>query len=230
MVLFSLPSIFSCPSPCTWLPRPVLHNQKRCCTCWWWCFPSSWCWWWRCWNYSRSLNSALIPRDLLLLVTMVAVHILFQVSPILLNEVFEPRWLLFKQGPMVGVQALLWYQDLQAEVELFKLFQIVFHTRLDHTTATTMTPGSWSNCACPRRSPFVTQPPGHTHTEVDFVWIMSSTHNYYDHFGPDFPEFMIIMHVQNMHNLHNMQARAGYARAKGRKLIAGKKLWRVFEL
>jgi len=39
----------------------------------------------------------LIPRDLLLLVTMVAVHILFQ-------------------GPMVGVQALLWYQDLHAEV------------------------------------------------------------------------------------------------------------------
>ena len=33
---------------------------------------------------------------------------------------------------MVGVQALLWYHDLQAEVELFKLFQIVFHTRLDH--------------------------------------------------------------------------------------------------
>jgi len=64
VVLFSLPSIFSCPSPCTWLPRPVLHNQKR---------------------------------DLLLLVTMVAVHILFQ-------------------GPMVGVQALLWYHDLQAEV------------------------------------------------------------------------------------------------------------------
>ena len=28
---------------------------------------------------------------------------------------------------MVGVQALLWYRDLQAEVELF-----VFHTRLDH--------------------------------------------------------------------------------------------------
>ena len=70
---------------------------------------------------------------------MVAVHILFQVSPIQLNEVFEPYRLLFEQGPMVGVQALLWYQDLQAEVELFKLFQIVFHTRLGHITATTMT-------------------------------------------------------------------------------------------
>ena len=33
---------------------------------------------------------------------------------------------------MVGVQALLWYHDLQAEVELLKLLQIVFHTRLDH--------------------------------------------------------------------------------------------------
>ena len=40
---------------------------------------------------------------------------------------------------MVGVQALLWYQDLQAEVGLFKLLQIVFHTILDHITATTMT-------------------------------------------------------------------------------------------
>ena len=40
---------------------------------------------------------------------------------------------------MVGVQALLWYRDLQAEVELFKLFQIVFHTRLDHIAARTMT-------------------------------------------------------------------------------------------
>jgi len=64
VVLFSLPSIFSCPSPCTWLPRPLLRNQKR---------------------------------DLLLLVTMVAVHILFQ-------------------GPMVGVQALIWYRNLRAEV------------------------------------------------------------------------------------------------------------------
>jgi len=64
VVLFSLPSIFSCPSPCTWLPRPLLRNQKR---------------------------------DLLLLATMVAVHILFQ-------------------GPMVGVQALIWYRDLHAEV------------------------------------------------------------------------------------------------------------------
>jgi len=64
VVLFSLPSIFSCPSPCTWLPRPLLRSQKR---------------------------------DLLLLVTMVAVHILFQ-------------------GPMVGVQALIWYQNLRAEV------------------------------------------------------------------------------------------------------------------
>merc|ERR1719220_1531342 len=60
----SLPSIFSCPSACTWLPRPLLRSQKR---------------------------------DLLLLVTMVAVHVLFQ-------------------GPMVGVQSLLWYKDLKAEV------------------------------------------------------------------------------------------------------------------
>ena len=55
---------------------------------------------------------------------------------------------------------------------------------------------------------------------------MSSTNNYYDHIGPDFPELMIIMHIHNLrnvHNMHNMQARAGYARAKGRKLIAGKK-------
>ena len=91
-------------------------------------------------------------------------------------------------------------------------------------------PGSWSNCACPRRSPFVTQPPRHPHTEVDCVWIMSSTHHYYDHLGPDFPDLMF-MHIANMHNmynLHNMQARAGYARAKGRKLIAGKTFWRVF--
>lgn len=64
VVLFSLPSIFSCPSACTWLPRPLLRSQKR---------------------------------DLLLLVTMVAVHVLFQ-------------------GPMVGVQSLLWYKDLKAEV------------------------------------------------------------------------------------------------------------------
>ena len=161
---------------------------------------------------------------------MVAVHILFQVSPILLNEVFEPHWSLFKQGPMVGVQALLWYHDLQAEVELFKLFSL---PDLITSRQGLWPPGSWSNCACPRRSPFVTQPPRHTHTEVDFVWIMSSTHNYYDHFGPDFPELMIIMHIHNLrnvHTMHNMQARAGYARAKGRKLIAGKNLWRVFEL
>ena len=54
---------------------------------------------------------------------------------------------------------------------------------------------------------------------------MSSTHNNYDHFGPDLPELMI-MHNNNMHNMnkmHNLQARAGFARAKGRKLIAGKK-------
>ena len=53
---------------------------------------------------------------------------------------------------------------------------------------------------------------------------MSLTHNYYDHFGPDLPELMI-MHNYNMHkihNMHNLQARAGFARAKGRKLIAGK--------
>ena len=64
------------------------------CCRWWCCFPSS------CWcveagaddgdvgTIRGSLSSALIPRDLLLLVTMVAVHILFQVSLILLNEVF----------------------------------------------------------------------------------------------------------------------------------------------
>ena len=39
---------------------------------------------------------------------------------------------------MVGVQALLWYQDLHAEVELFRLFQIVFFTSVDHITAKTM--------------------------------------------------------------------------------------------
>ena len=59
---------------------------------------------------------ALIPRDLLLLTTMVAVHILFQVSllPILSPISDFEYW----QGPMVGVQALIWYRDLHVEVSI----------------------------------------------------------------------------------------------------------------
>ena len=59
---------------------------------------------------------ALIPRDLLLLTTMVAVHILFQVSLLpILSPIFTSEFL---QGPMVGVQALIWYRNLHVEVSL----------------------------------------------------------------------------------------------------------------
>ena len=49
---------------------------------------------------------------------------------------------------------------------------------------------------------------------------MSSTHHYYNHFGPDFPEVMIIMHIHihimvifhiKMNTMHNEYADDYYA-------------------